>query len=68
MGYTEHLYTQLVSSSNYNSIADSHILKFPTARNNSSHSFLVTVSNGERSPSPGFPKCPRDSATSFSQQ
>jgi hypothetical protein len=50
------IYTQLVTTSNYSVITDSHTLQFTTARTNSSQSdvftsrCLVTSSNGRRSP------------------
>jgi hypothetical protein len=69
--FIEHLYTQLVSTSNYSAITDPHTLQFATARTKSSQSAvftsrcLVTTSNGGRSRSSGFPNYPSASATSF---
>jgi hypothetical protein len=36
MGFIEHLFTQLVTTNNYNAIANSHTLQFITARTKSS--------------------------------
>jgi hypothetical protein len=70
-GFIEHL--QIENTSNYSAIANSHTQQFTTARTKSSQPAVsspvveveVTSSNGGRSPSSGFPNCPRASATSF---
>jgi hypothetical protein len=68
-GFIVHL--QIVTTSNYSAIANSHILQFNTTLINSSQSAvfssrcLVVTSNGGRSPYPRFLNYPRASATSF---
>jgi hypothetical protein len=70
--FTEHL--QMVTTSNYNALANSCTIQFTTARTKPSQSAvfssrcLVATSNGRRSPYSGFPKYPRASATSFYEQ
>jgi hypothetical protein len=69
IGFIEHL--QIVTTSNYSAIANSHTLQFITARSKSSQSAvfnsrcLVTASNDGRSPYSVFPNYPRASATRF---
>jgi hypothetical protein len=65
--FIEHLYTQLVTISNYRAIANSH-LQFTKAQTELFASLLVTAYSGGRSTSCGFPNYPRASATKFQQQ
>jgi hypothetical protein len=70
IGFIEHLYTQLVATSNYSAIINSQSeIHYKTHLSFSAcHVFtilLITASNVGRSPSSVFPKCPPASATSF---
>jgi hypothetical protein len=71
IGFIEHFYTQLVTTRNYSAIANSHTLQFTTARTYVFSSccvftnrFLVTASNGGRSPSSEFSKLPASHSNS----
>jgi hypothetical protein len=71
-GFIDHL--QIVTTSNYNTISDSHTLQFTAAHTKASQSALfiihcvVTVSEGRRSPYSGFPNYFLASATVYNDR